>query len=705
MKNKLLLALISLCLLLMGCGDADVTPTPTPTELPAEPAAIVEEEPATTPTPTIAPSATATAQPEPTATTVPTATATAVVEEPAPPEYEAFFTVGSCPFALPPNEVEGDTIRCGTVTVPEERSDPEGETINLAVVVFKAQSANPFPDPVILLSGGPGEKTVANALTVSLILSPFRDERDLIIFDQRGVGLSEPALECPEHIDAMFATLDELDPETVLTTQFDAIMACRDRLVEEGVNFSAYNTAENASDVDDIRRALGYEKLNLYGGSYGTLLAQAVMRDHPEGLRSVVLGAVLPAEKSFFVHVPNTLVSATLHLLDTCAADEGCNTAYPDLKQTLFDTIDQLNAEPVPIEITNPLDGQTYDSWLTGDGIFGNLALFLYITDIIPVLPQAIHDVANGDYELMTQLSSTSLSLFDALSRGMEFSVFCAEDLIGVSPADFMEARLQMPPQLAGSADPEDVIEYGFFGICQNWPVEEADPAVKEPVVSDIPTLILEGEFDPVTPVEYAEEVAAHLSNSRLYLFPGVGHNILVGSSCAREIADQFLTDPTTEPDAGCISEMPGVVFDLPQEESDGILLETFSNEASGLSGLVPTEWESPGPGTYVRGENALDSTALIIDVLPMNQTDFLELITSRLGLDEAPESSGSRETESFTWTLYGVEVQGVAVEIATTNPEDNLTLMVLLQGAVDERDSLYQALFLPVVDSLTSLE
>lgn len=688
MKTKLLIAVILVGLLLAGCSEpaADQEPTeappaPTATTKPtatAQPAAAVQVEP------------TSTASPEP---------------EPKQPAFEPAFTEVSCPFTLPPDEVEGETIICGAVTVPEDRTVADGNTIRLAVVVFKAQGDETQPDPVILLSGGPGEKTVASALDVSLVLAAFRDERDLIIFDQRGVGLSEPALECPEFTESLFETLDELDPETALRTQYDALMSCRDRLVAEGFNLSAYNTAENAADVNDIRLALGYEQVNLYGGSYGTLLGQTVMRNHPQGLRSVVLGAVLPAEKSFFVHVPTTVVNATLHLLASCAADEACQNAYPDLKQTLYDSIDRLNADPVPIEVTNPLDGQSYASWLTGDEVFGNLVLFLYITDIIPVLPQAIANVADGDYELMTQLSSTSLALFDALSRGMMLSVLCAEDLIGVTPEDYLETRSEMPRELAGTADPEDIIEYSFFGICKQWPVAQADPAVKQPVVSDIPTLILEGEFDPVTPTAYAEQVAEHLSNSYLYEFPGIGHNILIASNCARDIAGQFMADPTSEPDASCIDDMPGVVFDLPQVESDEIVLEPVSDEEKGLSSVAPVGWERPVPGTYVRRQNALDPTALIVDVVPMGREDFLQLITSRLGLDETPEPTGERETEHFAWTLYAMEVQGVAVDLAATARDEDSTLMVLLQGAPDEREALYAGLFLPVVDALAPLQ
>jgi pimeloyl-ACP methyl ester carboxylesterase len=694
MKNRLWVAGAIFTILITGCGQTDPTPTPTvsPSQIPTAPVLAdtpKATEPAADPTK---------AAPEPTEA-APEPTAAATIEA---VQFASTFEESACPFALPPEEIEGETITCGYVTVPEDRSSQDEATIRLAVVVFKAESDDPQPDPVILLSGGPGEKTAENAVIVALILQSFRDDRDLIVFDQRGVGLSQPALECPEFSAAILDTLDELDPEARLQTMFEAMLNCSDRLLAAGYNLSAYNTTENAADVDDIRQALGYEQLNIYGGSYGTLLAQAVMRDHPEGVRSVVMGAVLPADKSFFVHVPTTVVDATLHLMESCAADNACDSAYPDLQQKLYDTIDKLNADPLPITVTNPLDGQSYDSWLTGDEVFSNLVVFLYITDIIPVLPQAIHDVSEGDFELMTQLSSTKLALTDALSRGMMLSVFCAEDLIGVTHEDYLETRLQMPPQLVGRADLEDIIEFDFFGICQNWPVEEADPAIKQPVVSDIPTLMLEGEFDPVTPLVYAQQVAEHLSNIYLYEFPGVGHDVLVSSSCARHIADQFMDEPLSEPDAGCIEEMPDVAFDLPGETAGEITLEPVADGASGLSSVAPTGWDSPAPGTYLRAENALDQTALIIDLLPMSLEDFLDLIMAQLALEELSESVGERKTDNFTFTLYEEEVQGVAVDFAVTVLEDDSTLMVLLQSSLDEHETLYEAVFLPAVDALT---
>ena len=507
------------------------------------------------------------------------------------PTYEG----ATCPFPIPPDVVEGEDVVCGHVIVPEDHANPTGPHIRLAVVVVKDNSDEHQSDPVLLLSGGPGERVVANAPMLAPFLESIYPNRDLVLFDQRGVGLSEPALECPEFLEAQFEILDEPDSAVAAKIVHDATKACADRLVDEGHNLSAYNTTQNAADVDAIRRALGYEQVNLYGGSYGSLLAQAVMRDHPENIRSVVLTSVLPLEKSLFVDASVTTTQAILRLLDTCAADQDCNAAYPDLQAKLFEVIDRLNAESVAVTVTNPMDGESYDALLTGETVRANLVTFLYTTQIIPVLPQAIDDVYNGDYELMTQLSSTRLALLDLLSRGMTFSVVCAEDLIGRTPDDLLALMASLPSQLVVGVEPETIIEHGIFGICADWPVVEADPSVKAPLVSNIPTLVLAGELDPVTPPDYGELVADYLSNGYFYEFPGVGHNIVI-EECARQLAGAFLADPSQAPDAACIADMPGVVFDLPTEAPD-LVLEPFTMRRAASVVLCPwggRSWRRP---------------------------------------------------------------------------------------------------------------
>ena len=615
------------------------------------------------------------------------------IQEPA-----ASFEPSECPFVVP----EGALVECGFVVVPEDHGAPDGPTIRLATVIVRDQSEEHHPDPVILLAGGPGERIVANALALAPTLAPLHPDRDLIFFDQRGVGLSEPALECPEFVQVMLDSLDEADADLIIETIFDAIMTCRDRLVGEGINLSVFTTAQNAADVESIRTALGYEQVNLYGGSYGSLLAQATMRDYPDHIRSAAINSTLPLEKSLFVDVATTFADAILYLLDSCTADQACNEAYPDLKAVLFEVIDQLNAKPIPITVTNPTDGQSYDVLLTGDAVRDNLGMFLYISQIIPVLPQAVYDVYNGDYELMTQLISTRLALLDLLSRGMMLSVMCNADLVGKTPEDLLNITAGLPKQLASSADMEFTIEFGMFGVCENWPVPVADVSVKEPLISDIPTLVLEGEFDPVTPPEYGELVAGYLSNGYYFEFPGVGHDV-VGNECAREIAGRFIDDPSQAPDAACILDMPGVVFDIPGD-TVALALEPFVDEERGFSGLVPIGWEELAPANLARAENALDPTYFVLEASESSAKDLFGALAGQLGLDPLPEPVATTQIGSFLWDLYSfVRPGGNVADLAIAGDGEG-AYFVYMVTVPDEHDDLFGTLFLPAVKAMAPL-
>jgi pimeloyl-ACP methyl ester carboxylesterase len=616
-------------------------------------------------------------------------------------EPEATYEQKPCPFVV--SEGQEDRVDCGFVVVPEDHSNPDGPSIRLAVVVIKDQSDEHQPDPVILLAGGPGERVVANALQLEPTLAPLHPNRDLIFFDQRGVGLSEPALECPEFLQVMLDNLDEPDVDVVTETIFNAFMTCRDRLVSQGHNLAAYTTAQSAADVEAIRIALGYEQVNLYGGSYGSLLAQTTMRDYPDYIRSVAINSTLPLEKSVFVDATTTFANAILRLLDSCAADEACNDAYPDLQAVLFEVINRLNTEPIPITVTNPLDGQSYDALLTGDVVRANLGTFLYISQIIPVLPQAIFDIYNGDIELMTQLSSTRLALLDLMSRGMMLSVMCNADLVGRTPEDLLNITAELPTQLVSTADPEFTIEYGIFGICENWPVPIADVSVKDPLVSDIPTLVLEGEFDPVTPPEYGQLVAGYLSNGYYFEFPGVGHDVL-SNECARQVAGAFITDPKQAPEATCVSQMPGITFDIPGEAPE-LVLEPFVDEARGFSGLVPAGWQEHAPANLSRGQTTLDPTYFVLEASDTSADELFASLIEQLGLDPAPEPIASAEVGNFTWDFYRFERPGGNLADLAIAEDDEKAYFVYLVTAPDEHDALYQQLFVPAVAAMAPLD
>ncbi len=618
--------------------------------------------------------------------------------------FEPFFEETPCPFDLPGIVEEGREVVCGYVHVLEDHADPGGPTIRLAVVIVKDDSVTHRADPLLVLSGGPGQKTVRQAYALAQVIRPSAPNRDVILFDQRGVGYSEPALECPEFVDAMFATLDEADPLVAGQARIDALVACGTRLAGEGINLAGYTTAQNAADVDDIRRALGYEVVNLYGGSYGSLLAQAAMRERPDGIRSVIMDSVVPIEKSLFVDTATSAANAILHLVDTCSADAVCNAAYPDLKGVLFETIDRLNADPVTVTVTNPLDGQKHEAILTGDSIRENLFRFLYAASIIPVLPQAVYDVHSGDYDLMTQLSGQGLALMDVLSMGMEISVLCTDDLIGRTPEEYVALLEGLPRQLAGSLDPETAARFTYFRLCDAWPVEEADPAVKAPLVSDIPTLVLAGEFDPITPPDYARLVASHLTNAYFWEFPGIGHGVVGSGHCAEAVVQAFLDDPATAPDARCVDTLPGIDFDVPEEAEAIVVMEPVTYAASGFQGVVPAGWEEPAPMNYKRGQNALDPTLFAQDAVPLSSVELRDLLAVQLGQGDMPDPMTTQALGAFTWMLYRFAIQTYTADLAIAE-SDKPAYFVLLVSSPDEHDALYEQVFLPAVAALRPLE
>ena len=616
------------------------------------------------------------------------------VEEPA---YQPYFEPAQCQFQIPP----GQTCECGYLTVPEDRSQPDGPTIRLHVAIFRSYSDNPAPDPVVYLAGGPGENALEAApLVFNMRFAPFLANRDLIIFDQRGTGYSEPALDCPEFTDLAYETLDQdLSPEESAALGTEAICSCHDRLVSEGVNLAAYNSAESASDLNDLRLALGYEEWNLLGISYGTRLALTTMRDYPEGIRSVILDSTYPLQISLYAGAPANFDRALTVFFDGCAADPACSEAYPQLETVFYELVDQLNDSPVTFSVTQPLSGETYDVLLNGDGLIGFLFQSLYATEVIPLLPNIIFDTRDGNYDTLALVMGSFLMNIEFVTMGMQYSVQCGEEVYFSSPGEFAAAA-EAYPETRDLFDSSPNLGESIFTICEIWGAKEADPIENEPVNSGIPTLVLAGEYDPITPPSWGELAAETLDNSFYCEFPGVGHGASIsGEECPLSIALAFLDDPTTEPDGSCIAEMSGPDFFTPETE---ITLVPFTNEIFGISGVVPESWVELSPGTYTR--SALGLVVILQLAAPGGGDGLLQLLTTNFGLDEVPESIGSREANDLNWSLYEVEALGLLFDLAIAE-SDGTSYLILLQSTASERDFYYAEVYLPAVDALTPIE
>jgi len=280
-----------------------------------------------------------------------------------------------CPFNVPDDQ----EIECGFLIVPENRQADTGNELQLAFAIFYSFSESPQPDPIIYLEGGPG----GSALTAPDLWfeSPFRNERDVILIDQRGTGFSLPSLNCPE--------LDEAEDN------IDGALACQDRLLDEGIDLSAFNSRENAADINDLRIALEYDQVNLYGVSYGTRLGLTVLRDHPEGLRSVVLDSVYPPNIDTNYNVAIDTYNLMGLMFADCAADSVCSSAFPDLENRFYETLDTLDDNPALVE--DPETGEEIE--LYSVDVLGLMYSQLQSTPLISAIPASLDALVNGDYD------------------------------------------------------------------------------------------------------------------------------------------------------------------------------------------------------------------------------------------------------------------------------------------------------------------
>lgn len=693
MKTQRLIQILLLLALLLSAACQTQEPTPTPISAEEEGEAT---ETAAPPTDTaVPPTDTAVA---PTETPIPaTNTPVPAADTPEPTEapVSSNWEAADCAFDVP----IGQAVDCGYLTVLEDRSRPDGPTLRLHVGIFRSQSDDPAPDPIVYLEGGPGGNALEPAaLVFNLRFAPFLANRDFIMIDQRGTGLSEPALDCPEYTEFGYDVMDEdIEAEAALELALEALEECRTRLTEEGVNLAAYTSAANAADLEELRLALGYEQWNVYGISYGTRLAQTLMRDYPEGIRSVVLDSVYPLQLDLYAAVPANAWRAMQVLFAGCAADEACNAAYPNLQAVLFETAEELNANPVMLEISNPLTGETFDALLNGDSLVGFLFPALYSAEIIPLLPQIIYDASEGDFETLARIQGSFLINSDFVSLGMQLAVQCAEE-IPFSDPETVEAAAADVPELEEFISGSPNLGLGLFTICQTWN-PEADPAEIEnqAVVSDLPTLVMAGEYDPITPPAWSQLVTADLSNSYYVAFPGLGHGVSISGECPAAVMLAFIEDPGSAPDTACVAEMSGPAFVPVIPE---VVLVPLESETFGFSGVVPEGWDEVAPGVYARASSAVDAAVVIQQAAPVPVSTLLDLLVGQLGLEETPGEVGTREANGLTWTLYEATVQNLSIDLALAE-SGGTSYVILLQSDPDERESLYESVFLPAIDAL----
>ena len=474
-----------------------------------------------------------------------------IVDEPddvADDGADGTFTAGACPF-----EIEVDVeVDCGTVTVPESREGLSDATIELAVAILRTPSENPAPDPVVYLEGGPGGAALSTHASWigGLDEWPFHavlSTRDMILVDPRGTGYSVPSLACGD------------DEEEAV---------CFQRLIDEGITVPAYSTPENAADIAAIRVALGYEEWNLFGSSYGTRVALVTLDDHPEGIRSLLLAGVYPPDKvpAYHDYMANSL-RAIDELSAECLRQSACDTTYGRIRDLLTDALRVTEEGP---------------SEYGAEALFDALFQALYDTPGVAAAPLALQLAAEGSIDEALELLGGEEGGFqaDATPRGSSWSVDPGDDSSGIfhtvecreeqvfTDLDVLEAQAA---ELIESGVDELLVTVLFSGaladtetVCPIWDSGRATDQERLPTMSDVPALVLSGEFDPITPPAWGDLAAASLSASTHVVVPTLSHSLVNRDQCVDDIIIEFFEDPTTELSTGCLDDMTTLPFLMP---------------------------------------------------------------------------------------------------------------------------------------------
>jgi pimeloyl-ACP methyl ester carboxylesterase len=591
----------------------------------------------------------------------------------------------------------GRDVECGWLTVPEDHATPDGKTIKLAVARFKSAAAKPEPDPIVYLEGGPGGSPLKSSILsqFDVYYGPLLDKRDLILFDQRGTGYSQPALDCPEMTKLAFDTLDQnLNAAQSEELNNKALLACRDRMVKEGVNLDVYNSAQNAADIEALREALGYDRLNLYGISYGTRLALTALRDQPAGIRSVTIDSVYTPQEDLYAGTPANGARAIETLFKACAAESGCNASFPNLRQMFFDLKAKLDKEPAKFNITLK-SGEKKQMLLNGDGLVGLVFQALYDTSALPLLPRLISDMSSGNYDMAAGFEGAIFSEIDKISSGMHYAVQCNEE-VPFDQQSAIDSALKQYPEYAALASPH------IIDACKAYGVKPAGPIENQPVTSDVPTLVLSGEFDPITPPAWAQEAGQTLSKSFYFNVPRAGHGSSLSADCPRSILLAFLDDPSQKPNSDCLAEQAQGKFAVPSKAAD-FKMVPFDEAQLKISGVIPEGWKQLGPGAYTPTGKATDSIGLVQQGVPVPADTVMNLLKNQFkssDINVTFDQAGTRSANGIDWKLYSGVVQVSTIDLAL-GEKDNVTYLIMLQGPVNDHKVLYDAVFLPAVDAL----
>jgi pimeloyl-ACP methyl ester carboxylesterase len=618
--------------------------------------------------------------------------ATPAGREGAPPEIEGI----ACPF-------DGDglaDVDCGTIELPGRGVDDDYR-VEIAFARFFAtgDAGDVQPDPVVYLHGGPGGAILDEIeFWYDSIVAPHIDHRDVILYDQRGGGQSTTLPLCHETIEISDRFYEEASSHESLAGDFvaaldECALKFRDRT---SVDVTAFNSAANAQDLVDLLWALGVDEYNLHGSSYGTRLAQTVMRDAPQGVRSLVLSGTYPIEANLMGSVGLSMESSLNAVFDGCAASELCNEALPDPWATLEALVEDLDANPLRISVATSYD-ESYPIVFDGTDLINGLHSLLYVGYDAASIPDMLIDHLDGDDRRIRRLGRTSV--FDHTDTATFLLVQCADEASFTNEADLsppLDHEFLRAVDLAPSINGLDSLS-----ICDTWDTGEVDPIENEAVSWAAPTLLLAGAVDPITPPNWAADLAAKLPRSRLVVQAGASHDSDEGW-CALGLIGEFVARPDALLDTSCAAS------------DDELLVDSQANRFRADMEFLDSSLDLDGDGVHTdlrlpdwitdwrddvhlrwRALDPIDPTALIVldggaDYDLVDHLTFVGDIPDWLEIPRPIVPSG--------WTRWEMATTGGTL-VSYVRDSDALEIALVIEPG--EQEDLEKTVLVPTAESV----
>ena len=435
-----------------------------------------------------------------------------------------------------------EEVRCGTLQVFENRQARTGRTIDLHVAVLPAQRPESAPDPLYILAGGPGQGAREYAPFVQSAFKEVRRARDIVLVDVRGTGASNP-LDCEFGDSLEMISTEAVDPTP-----------CLEKLKGDP---RFYTSEPIVDDLDDVRAALGHERINLWGGSYGTRAALVYARRHAEHVRSIVLDGAAPFEIELPLYNAANAQRALDRLLTDCAAEPECRAAFPRLREELGEVLARLDQGPAQVRLRHPQTNRPMDLTLSRTTFTSGIRGMLYVPVYASLIPFTVHEAAQGDFSPFAALSvQTAAWSTETMSLGMTLSVLCAEDVPRITDDEVERA-------VHGTFVGRSEIDL-WRQMCARWPRGPLPAEVDRVRPLQIPALILSGDLDPVTPPRWGEAMKAHFPGALHVIVPGTGHNTST-TGCVPDLIAAFIENGNPAGlDAQCVQKVrrPPFVID-----------------------------------------------------------------------------------------------------------------------------------------------